>query len=444
MSDGLKLISACIAECNPGALLKIPQDGWIEGPETRAMQYVAAHMKEYRVLPHVSTIQENTGVRMMAAREDVDYYIRAVLNRRANRIAKEHYKDLRSALEGTTSESIAQVREAALAIAEATRSVETGTSLLTMSDMATVLAERNQKLREAGTDLIGIPTGLLPMDEVTMGLQPADVISVIARTGLGKTIMMVLHARAAVEAGKRVLFVTTEMSALQIILRYAAQAWGYSPSVLKSGKLSTKVERELLERMQDAGIQDKLLTHEAGFGTNTGKIESLVAEVQPDLLCIDGAYLIKPVGRAHSRVEAVATSSDEIKAISLVHKTATIASYQFNRGATNKGKDGGLEHVAMSDAIVNNSSIVYKLTQGPSDDPERSRQITSMKGRDGEDFDFAINWIFHPTMNLTIYQEDDIYGARAPQREGGEGEEGHPDDDEELPRSDFMEEGLGI
>lgn len=444
MSDGLKLIAASIAANNPGPLLRMPENVWVEGPETRALAYVKVHYAQFRQLPSGVAVQENTGIRLPTIRDGIDYYMTCVVHRHAHNQAREHYPELRRAMEDTSPEGIRAIHAAASAILRAVQNVDTrGSQVLTMGDIWTQYEARMNKAIAAGDGYHGIPIGYPAMDKETLGLQESDMVSLLARTGMGKTIILCKQADTAIQLGRRVLFVTTEMSALQIGIRMACLTGQFNPEFLKIARLSTTVRRMVSSFMNNERLQELLHIQEAGFSSSTGEIEARVAEIRPDLILVDGAYLLRPASwtKNMSRFDRVTNASDEMKSISLVYKTPLLASYQFNRGAGKGGADGDLEHVALSDAIVNNSSIVFSLAPGPTDDPGMSRRLRSLKGRDGEEFDFPINWRFRPNMDISQYQEEDRYGPlRQDRGEAEDGEEGEEREQNAAPE----EEGLGV
>lgn len=447
MSDGLKLIASSLEAKNPGPLLRLPGDVWIEGPETRALAYVRVHYTQFHELPSPVTVQENTGVRLPTARDTVEYYTSSLINRRAHNKAREYYADLRKAMEDTSAAGMEALRSAATGILRAVQETDSrGSRLLTMRDIWEQYHDKMMKAIRAGDDYLGVPIGYPAMDRETLGLQESDMVSLIARTGMGKTIILCKQADTAVRMGLRALFVTTEMSALQIGLRVACLSGAFNPEWLKVARLSTYVQRQLEEFLKQDMFENGLMLHEAGFGSNTGELEARVAETRPDIIIVDGAYLLRPSSwsKSMSRFEQVTNASNELKSISLVYKTPLLASYQFNRGAGKGGEDGDLEHVALTDAIVNNSSIVFKLAPGPTDDPQYSRRLASMKGRDGESFDFPINWRFRPTMDISQYYEDDRFGSTRPPENEQDEDADTPEENPVGPETPDYDQGLGV
>ena len=123
-----------------------------------------------------------------------------------------------------------------------------------------------------------------------------------------------------------------------------------------------------------------------------------VQEVKPDILYIDGAYLLKTRERTGARWERVAATAEGIKDLSLTLSIPVVGTYQFNR----KGP-GDLAHIGGSDVIGQLASIVLSLSCSTKinisgkkvpDCSNRIKHMEVIKGREGEnmqiDLDFSL------------------------------------------------------
>lgn len=99
-------------------------------------------------------------------------------------------------------------------------------------------AARTQELREKGIHL-AIPTGLGELDELFAGGWSApDLIILGARPSMGKTQHALSFAKAAASQGKDVLFISIEMSKIQLVNRYLLEDDRINERHLKSGQMS--------------------------------------------------------------------------------------------------------------------------------------------------------------------------------------------------------------
>jgi hypothetical protein len=87
-----------------------------------------------------------------------------------------------------------------------------------------------------------------------------------------------------------------------------------------------------------------------------------------------------------------------------------ILSYQLNRESTKKKKieSAGLEDIAYSDAVGQISSVVLALMQPESTETTGQREVTVLKGRDGQAGKFSIHWRFDQLdfSQLDVVEED--------------------------------------
>lgn len=79
------------------------------------------------------------------------------------------------------------------------------------------------ELHKGVIPLDGLPTGFDNLNHITLGYKPGDLIILGAQTGHGKTAFALHTAKAiAVDSGKNMLYLNTEMSRQQIALRWAS------------------------------------------------------------------------------------------------------------------------------------------------------------------------------------------------------------------------------
>lgn len=98
--------------------------------------------------------------------------------------------------------------------------------------------EKIDALYHSGAAVTGLATGLSDLDELTTGLQPADLVIVAGRPSMGKTTLaMNMAEHAAIKSGKPVLVFSMEMPADALAMRMMSSLGRLDQHRLRTGKL---------------------------------------------------------------------------------------------------------------------------------------------------------------------------------------------------------------
>lgn len=195
-----------------------------------------------------------------------------------------------------------------------------------------------------------------------------------------------------------VLFVSMEMGALPITQRISAMYAGTNISQLKLSGYASPTYKKFVDGLK------QMVTEEGDFYVVDGNlaasvedIYTLAVQLQCKVILVDGAYLLRHKNAKLDRFTRAAENVELMKRYGAETQSATIASWQFNRGATKKkGKDEevGVEDIGYTDAIGQISSIVLGLFQDDGVETMQKRIIRILKGRNGEIGQFEIQWDF--------------------------------------------------
>lgn len=413
MSTGLKYISSVIANGAGPALLKLDDMYMIDDRERTVLEFARGHYRRYREVPNASIVREQTGVTLPSAPGTLAFHMDSLSDRYQFEILRGLWGDFRSKMQaGRPAPVIADLETTVRRL----RRTRRGATLIDGHDgMGLVIDRLAEAVRMGG--ISGIPSPWAFMNNQTGGYQPADLITYVARSGMGKTAMLLAQADAAFDAGYSILFITTEMGAEQISRRHLSLRHGLNPEHLKKGTISTYT----LRRIQ--AIQESMLGRERwkllplGTGAQLSKVEAAIEECQPDIVFLDGIYLFRPnTGGSNMKLtERVTAVFDDLKQQTIDTNLPHVVTTQFNRQAGKGGKEGSLETIGLSDAIGWHSSIVVGIRPGPTENPDHSRELDFLKGREGEQGSFAINFKFKPVNFSEISREelDELVGRQA-------------------------------
>lgn len=239
-----------------------------------------------------------------------------------------------------------------------------------MDEYFKILAERNARSKaneDGAAGLQGIPCLLPTLNEYTSGWLPGQLITVGARTGVGKSVFAVNSAVAAAQAGKSVLFFSLEMGEQELKDRMISSMTGIPLDHLKKGTL-TEEELELLHQHRpEVDGMNVLFDTDPNISVDTIRARALRRAQSPaglDIIIVDYLQLIKPVGHFSSRQEAVADISRNMKLLAKQLQVPIMVLVQVNRGGAKDDEEDNvprLDGIRESGAIAQDSDIVILL-----------------------------------------------------------------------------------
>lgn len=152
---------------------------------------------------------------------------------------------------------------------------------------------RYETMRQTPNALRGIPTGFYGLDRITFGLRPQQFIVFAGEPKRGKSLFALIIANSAHVHGVRPLYVSFEMSIEEQEARYDALISKVPYNRILSGDLTDKemerIRRALLARKN---MQPFIFSEDTNSLTTVTALAGKVKEYRPDVLVVDGVYLM--------------------------------------------------------------------------------------------------------------------------------------------------------
>ncbi len=230
-----------------------------------------------------------------------------------------------------------------------------------------------------------IPTGFEELDDIIYGWQCGEEFVVIfARTGIGKSWVLVKTVQHAWEIGKNVGYISPEMSADKIGYRFDTLNNHFSNMALVRGdksKVSIDEYRQYNEKLAEHN-NSILVSTPMDFNkqVTVGKLRTFVQANNLDMLAIDGiTYMTdERYKRGDNKTTSLTNISEDLMALSCELKIPILVVVQSNRGGTEKDTPD-LEDIRDSDGIAHNATKVISLNQ-----KEEALVMKIKKNRDGK------------------------------------------------------------
>jgi replicative DNA helicase len=150
------------------------------------------------------------------------------------------------------------------------------------------ILERGEKVRM----LEGTPTGFYSLDRVTFGYKPGDLIIIGAETGHGKTAFALQTAACiAVEHQEPLLYVNTEMSRKQIVLRLGSVLSGESGTNIRIGNLTSDQLSKVLQGYTRLGNSGFYLLNDYALTANRLELYTRKMKIQKNIKVVIVDYI---------------------------------------------------------------------------------------------------------------------------------------------------------
>jgi replicative DNA helicase len=397
MSHGLSLLDAIIRNGSRRAFRDLREDLFL-ADEQPAYRFVMGYLRKYGNLPTQEVLAEHR-IRLVTSTAPAAYYLDRVRDRAVYNAIASRWQDLQRSMAAQDASRMMEVLNAMRVEASQAESV---IDIMGIDRAARDVLEDYEQARAQGTDLRGITLGWQPLNALTAGAVPGDVISFVARPGLGKSWTIAFLAVQAWLSGASVGLISMEMTMLQMVRRLIGLMSGINPNLIRRGQLSRDAEEVVQQTISDIPgrhQQNPFHIMAGNLKKTTADADRMVQEFEPDILYIDAGYLISPERKSNrnaSRWEKLYDVGEEVKDIALRRNIPIVQSLQLNRTAKRTG-EFDLDQIAGGDVVGQISSIVVAIQEGNESGREATtRKYIVGKNRDGETGDFTTNFLFDP------------------------------------------------
>ena len=200
-----------------------------------------------------------------------------------------------------------------------------------------------------------LPTGLTTLDEAIWGLHRSELTVLAGRPGEGKTALALQIAVHLADAGKRVLFLSLEMTREQITERMLVQLTQVDAWNLRRGQGLEELRAKL--QPLDGYFAALPLRLIDGTGYTAEQVRHVLQQMVeqgggvPDVLVVDFVQLAS-IEQGQTPPQAIQEYMRALKEIAMRYRIAVLALSQLNRESTKAAKGRPrLEHLKGAGAI---------------------------------------------------------------------------------------------
>ena len=390
----VRLLSRAVRTRDISVLLEAGvNDDWFFVDENKAVwRFIRQHWTKYQEVPTGVTVLDNFPTyRLLAVEDNIDYLLDQLIEYRKRQSTITVVQDASEAIaSGDHNTAIAVLNQGvAKLLDEGSR--ETTDIDLTLNAIQRFDEYLNVKTRPNG--LLGIATGFRTIDQATAGLQPGQLITIIAPPKTGKSVLALQVAVNVHNDGFVPLFQSFEMNNIEQQHRHDAMRSHIAHSRLIRGALTKEEEaryQKVLEEME--GMHKFYLTDAVSAMTVTG-LAAKIDKLRPDIVFVDGVYLmVDEITGEQNSPQALTNITRGLKQLAMAKKIPVVISTQVLLWKMKK-RQVSADAIGYSSSFYQDSDVILGLQkQDEEDDTSRELRIVASRNCGPASSDLLWDW----------------------------------------------------
>lgn len=203
------------------------------------------------------------------------------------------------------------------------------------SPLSEVIKESFKKIENTtGSNITGLPTGFIDFDNLTAGLQPADLIIIAGRPSMGKTALALnIASNAAFESKIGIAIFSLEMSSLQLGIRLLGADAMIDASMIRKGSLQDDDHLRLIDSANRLSELPIYIDDSSGLSALElkAKARRLKKKFNIGLIVVDYLQLMQSKRSTESRQLEISDISRSLKALAKDLNIPVLTVSQLNR-----------------------------------------------------------------------------------------------------------------
>jgi replicative DNA helicase len=390
----VRLLSRAVRTRDISILLEAGvNDDWFFVDENKAVwRFIRQHWTKYQEVPTGVTVLDNFPTyRLLAVEDNIDYLLDQLIEYRKRQSTITVVQDASEAIaSGDHNTAIAVLNQGVAKLLDEGSRESTDIDL-TLNAIQRFDEYLNVKTRPNG--LLGIATGFRTIDQATAGLQPGQLITIIAPPKTGKSVLALQVAVNVHNDGFVPLFQSFEMNNIEQQHRHDAMRSHIAHSRLIRGALTKEEEvryQKVLEDME--GMHKFYLTDAVSAMTVTG-LAAKIDKLRPDIVFVDGVYLmVDEITGEQNSPQALTNITRGLKQLAMAKKIPIVISTQVLLWKMKK-RQVSADAIGYSSSFYQDSDVILGLQkQDEEDDTSRELRIVASRNCGPASSDLLWDW----------------------------------------------------
>jgi len=390
----VRLLSRAIRTRDISVLLEAGvQDDWFFVEENKAVwRFIRQHWTKYQEVPTGVTVLDNFPTyRLLAVEDNVDYLLDQLIEYRKRQSTISVVQDASEAIaSGDHNAAIAVLGQGvAKLLDEGVRD----SNDLDLTHEATKRFDEYLNVKTRPIGLLGIATGFKTIDQATAGLQPGQLITIIAPPKTGKSVLALQVAVNVHNDGYVPLFQSFEMNNIEQQHRHDAMRAHIAHSRLIRGGLTKEEEARYKKTLEDMESMHKFYLTDAVSAMTVTGLSAKIDKLRPDIAFVDGVYLmLDEITGEQNSPQALTNITRGLKQLAMAKKIPIVISTQVLLWKMKK-RQVSADAIGYSSSFYQDSDVILGLQkQDEEDDTSRELRIVASRNCGPASSDLLWDW----------------------------------------------------
>jgi replicative DNA helicase len=372
----------------------VTEDKVSYGEYRDAFRFICTHQTQYGSVPSPTlTKTEFPSIRLVKVEDGMDVVLDQFMEDHRKRVAKELISDAVSLMEKRRWDA----DDVLLLIQNSMTKLEGGTGgvgVVNLSDPAVIdqqIADYQARKARSGS-LLGIATGFPTIDDATLGLQSQQLVTIVAAPKTGKSQLAMRIAQTVWDQGHSPAFLSFEMTNDEQSRRRAAMSYGLSHTRLMNADLVSTEEKKFLDGLAKMKGKHPFHLIDSTSGMTVSSVGAKARELKPDVLFIDGVYLmVDEVTGESGTPQALTNITRSLKRLAQKLNIPIVISTQT---LTWKMKKNKLDpnSIGYSSSFYQDSDVIFGLERGEEELGDNYRLLKVLASRNTGPAEVELDW----------------------------------------------------
>lgn len=392
MNHEAKLLSRIVQDRNVNYLFeKGVNESWFhDANDKKLFKFLQHHFANYSETPSLDVIKENFPTYTPTVVEDsLEYLLDRLVDERRKAIVVSTISDAIEHVENNKDHE-----EALNALVRGFARIE-NEGLSRTNDIeitkAAALAKEEYERRKNNPGMLGFSTGFPTMDEATAGMQPGQLIFIVAPPKTGKSTVALQMAATNHLNGLRPMFLSFEMNNEEQKLRYYAIRARVSHHRLRTGTLNPDEEARFYQKIDTIqSMEDEMWFVDSANGVTVSSVASKIQNFKPDIVYVDGTYLMIDEEGAEAYNQQMTNITRALKRLAQKAKIPVVATTQVLNWKMRKGQVTA-DAIGYSSSFHQDADVIFGL-QREDETVDDTRTLKVIANRNGGFQEVALMW----------------------------------------------------